>query len=165
MPRPERLFHYTVGLRLPEILEDRAIKPTDANLGSRERPAVWTTRSPVWEETANKSAMTPSGERVLGTKRSTERLCGGLVRIAVRPSAAPIRWQQFVKTSGIKSKTVKRLAASAWAQGSNPVDWWVSYRPIPETEWLAVEIWGGLTWVPYGGWGVTIHPVPADEAA
>ncbi len=42
--------------RFNDILRDGFIKPATAGLPPGERPAVWFSSNPVWEETANKRA-------------------------------------------------------------------------------------------------------------
>jgi hypothetical protein len=66
------ILHYTVGIRMKMILRDALIKPATTNVPEGERPAVWFSMNPVWEETANKAIMTKAGIRVGLTKEETE---------------------------------------------------------------------------------------------
>jgi hypothetical protein len=68
----------------------------------------------------------------------------GLAGIGVHPSNAQlIRWDAFVRSSGIHPST-----ARAMAYRGTPRRWFASYTPVPEAEWVAVETWSGEAWLP-----------------
>jgi hypothetical protein len=99
--KPAILWHYTVGRFLPLIVQDGIIKADTGMVPKGERPAVWFSANQTWEETANKMHMTPFGP-TFGTRETTHKLAGGLVRIGVHPDTAPYGWSAFVRLSGIK---------------------------------------------------------------
>ena len=147
-PQPRR-WHYTTGDCLQQILESECIRPATACVPDGERPAVWTTTSPRWDETANKSYIDDRGVRRSGDRTTTERLGYGLARIEVRPEAAPIDWTTFKATSGIDPRIASGLARTGKRLGSRPTDWFVSYEPIALEDWLSIEVWRSGKWVPF----------------
>lgn len=46
------VWHYTTFSRLTRILLTGEIRPASAGVPEGERPIVWFSRNPVWEETA-----------------------------------------------------------------------------------------------------------------
>lgn len=144
--RPDHLYHYTTGVRLQAILADGAIRPATACIDPGEMPVVWFTRSEVWEPTANKMIGTPFGV-MPGTREMTERIGRGLYRIRIPGAVAPVHWRRWVRTSGVRLLTAEVLAHGARAQGSDPNDWWVSPMPVPEQDWLGIEVWRDDQWV------------------
>src|SRR5262249_43103036 len=104
-----RVWHYTVGKRLRLILADGEIKPATAGVNGKERPAVWFSANEEWEETANKMTYDSFGVPVFLNKQQTHEHSGGLARIGVDPSTAPVRWHEFKERSGIPSKIAKAI--------------------------------------------------------
>lgn len=156
-----RVYHYTIGAYLPPIIEAGELRPATAGVPSGERPAVWFSTNPEWEETANKMTARKVKGRVvftMGTKESTLKAGGGLVRIAVRPEAAPLSWEDFRALSGVAKEHADSLEKAARDQGANPDEWRVSFDPVPRYEWIDVEVWSE------GGWISAMKPDPEDEA-
>jgi hypothetical protein len=143
------LWHYTCGDRLEKILKSGEIRPATAGIEKGERPAVWFSTNPVWEQTANKLLMDSLTGRVhAATKQETHEYCGGLARIAVAPETAPINWADFCTQSGISSKFAAGLKKVAYSMGSRPSQWFVSFSSVLRDKWLAIEIWDGEKWIP-----------------
>jgi hypothetical protein len=132
-------WHYTIGSYLPQIIESGVILPATAGVPKHERPAVWFTVATDWEETANKLVELPDGQIRNGTRDSTARMGGGLVRIGVAPETVPHDWSAWKQTSGAKPKEVQALYAASIAAGSRPGDWFISYEAVPSSLWVAVE--------------------------
>lgn len=140
------LWHYTVGDWWELILKDEVIKLADKNVPKYERAVVWFSSSDNWEETANKSVMTPDG--LHDCDREDTALIGhGLFRIGVAPEVAPYRWNDYKKLSGIKAKHANALYGVAIMRGSRPGDWYVSFDPVPKDKWLAVQKWEESAWI------------------
>jgi hypothetical protein len=154
-----RVYHYTVGNRLLPIIESGELRPATAGVPNGEKPAVWFSTNAEWEETANKMTARKVRGRVvvsLGTRESTERNGGGLVRIAVRPDSVPLGWADFRQLSGISGESAERLEEVARQAGSDPAEWRVSFDPVPRSEWVDVEVWTEAGWVsamPHGDEG------------
>jgi hypothetical protein len=145
---PLRRWHYTVEVYLPDIIASGVILPATARISAGERPAVWTSTNPVWEETANKGYFERTTATVHPATKATTLRFGGLARIEVRPEAAPYDWIAFRAISRIQPSTAAMLAKVGFARGVSPYDWFVSFDPIDAADWLAVEVWRDGQWVP-----------------
>ena len=136
-----RVFHYSCGTRIAQILESEIIRATSAYIEKWELPAVWCTVSELWEPTANKMVQDPqTGEIRVGTMEDTRLLGNGLGRIEIRPDAASYTWHSFRRPSGISCKMYKALEASSIKTGSNPLDWRISFESIPSSLWIGLEM-------------------------
>lgn len=147
-PMKGSIWHYTIGTRMKMILRDRLIKLATANVPAGERPVVWFSTNPAWEETANKGIMTEAGNRVGLTKQETAERGKGLYRIAVSSDTASFNIYEFRKRSGVSSKMWKGLFLRAEQCGSVPTEWRVSFDPVPSEKWLSVECWDRDIWRP-----------------
>lgn len=79
------LYHYTIGIRMKNILAEGVIRPATAHVPKGERAVVWFSANPQWEETANKLWDDGSGNLRRLNKEETRNLGDGLYRIAVSP--------------------------------------------------------------------------------
>jgi hypothetical protein len=162
---PPRRWHYTTEAHLPKILRSGVLLPATCGVDNGERPAVWTSANPVWEETANKGYVDEAtGMTRTGTKATTAAR-GGLARIEVRPEAAPYDWVAFRAESGIHPRIARGLAEAAVAAGANPYEWFVSFEPIEMDDWLDIEVWRDGRWVTFARRTAdTDHPQQAEVA-
>ena len=143
------LWHYTVGIRLEDILASGVIRLANGFVEKGERPVVWFSASNAWEETANKGAIdSETGEFRNLSRQETHDYCDGLVRIGVAPETAPYGWSQFVELSGVSLQTANALKKVAHKQGSQVSQWFVSFEPVPKDKWLCIEAWDGSQWKP-----------------
>jgi hypothetical protein len=146
---PSILWHYTCGDRLELILKSGEIRPATAGIEKGERPAVWFSSNPVWEETANKLRLDSwTGEVRSLTKQETHEYAGGLARIAVSPETAPVNWERFCRESGASTKMLAGLKKAAYSMSSHPSQWFVSFSPVRREKWLSIELWDGKKWIP-----------------
>jgi hypothetical protein len=143
-----KLYHYTTASRLLGILHDRRIKPATAGIDKGERPVVWLSRAPNWEETANKSLMDGNtGERVLThgiiEQAEHETPC----RLEVDTEGLRLMdWFTFKRKSGVSNATAAHLFAAAVACTANPADWRACFEPIPLEKCCEVETWEAGKW-------------------
>ena len=140
-----KIWHYTVGVHLKSILESKQIKPATAYISDNEKPVVWLSSNPNWEETANKAIM-KDGEVISLSRIETAKYCGNLFRIEV-DSTLLYNWEYFKNKSGIDKKTSKALEDVAYKQGANPNDWWVCFEPISIYDCIDIEILINDKWV------------------
>jgi hypothetical protein len=140
------LYHYTTRECLKLIQADGQIRQVSEFVPAGEKPAVWFSFEPEWEETANKPVADPQGQLTRGTKETTHALAGGLVRIAVKPEAAPIDWTQYKKLSGISADNARSVFNAALSCGMSVKNWRSSFEPVPESEWISIEYWDGREW-------------------
>ena len=139
-------WHYTVGARLGAILASQVLRPAEHGVPQGERPVVWFSSNPDWEQTANKGMIDNGAHRSL-TKDETEEFAKGLFRIGVSLKTAPHNWREYQRLSGAQQKMLRGLVASAISIGANPNDWRVSFERVPSSQWLTVEKWNGSAWV------------------
>lgn len=141
------VYHYTIGDRLEQIVSSGEIRPAVAGVTRGERPAVWFSTNPEWEETANKPIMDKRGRVWKGNRETTREMGGGLVRIAVLPEAAPHTWEAFRRLSGISPRMADALERAARIEGASPDEWRVSFGAVPRAQWIDVEVWTETGWV------------------
>lgn len=141
-PGNKRLFHYTVGACLPQIIRSGEIKLATAFVNKGEKPAVWFSTNPVWEQTANKMLFDKDTGRLINLDKEGTALWGnGLVRIEIVPEAAPYTWWNYKRLSRAKKKILRGLYEVAMKDGADPKEWRVSFEPVRAEFWLAIEIW------------------------
>lgn len=137
-----RVWHYTTQRHLALIIQDKEIRQATAGLPPGERPVVWCSVNEIWEPTAAKKGLDGRGM----TKEQTHKLLG-LARIRVLPQSCPYDWNHFRKHAGCPEWFAKALVTVAKEKGADPKQWRVSYEPIPQSQWINIEIWDGQGWV------------------
>lgn len=135
------VWHYTTGQRLADIIISQEIRPATAFVDANEKPVVWFSTSPDWEEVANKMLQEADGSIQKLSKQETARLASPPARICIKPSVAPYIWEDYVKLSGIRKDIVKSLIEVAEEVGSDVRKWRVSFSPVSISEWIDIEIW------------------------
>ncbi len=151
----QRIFHYTTFSKLRKILEDQVIKLTAVYIEPNEKPAVWFSTNPDWEETVRKAIANPeTGEQSPPLSRdalfkvSETDYKGALpVRIEVDPELPFLTWKQFKRQSGISKRMALGLEKAATEWGARPKEWFALFFPVAADFWLGVEFWDGESWV------------------
>lgn len=141
------LWHYTIGHWLRLIVADGIIKTATAGVPEGERPIVWFSKNPHWEQTANKALPRVDGHIVCPNMEQTAAH-SGLGRIAVCPETAPYDWNALKELSGMTSKWAAALYKTAIAEGSRPSEWRGAFEPVPRSKWIGVESMQDGKWVP-----------------
>ena len=139
-------WHYTVGHCYQQILASGEIRPATANVPPGERPAVWFSTNPTWEQTACKGVIENGVRRTLPFEEMIE---GGFsaFRFGVEPRRAPHDWDAFVRRSRIDRRLVPGLLKSAAEVGADHREWFVSFAPVAVDDCIAIEIWHEGAWV------------------
>ncbi|MEQ8786212.1 MAG: hypothetical protein RIC55_07930 [Pirellulaceae bacterium] len=140
------IFHYTKGGCLVEILETAVIRCSTLGVRKREQ-AVWFTVREDCEPTAIPARIKEG--RIYTFEFSEADRLFGMARVRVAEETAPYGWTEYKRMSGMKPRVAKELYARATRDGSRPGGWRVSFEPVHEDKWLAVEVWGGDRWRPY----------------
>ena len=145
--KPNMIWHYTTGQKFPLIKAEGVIL-TSKYISRKEREAVWFSSNPLWEKTAAKALFNSlTGERrLLRTMEEHVEHCGGLFRIGVAPETAPHDWNAFRRLSGILPKYANELRNIGYERGARISEWFVSFEPVPQTEWLTIEKWEHDAW-------------------
>lgn len=155
----EVVWHYCPGDTLRAIVRSGAIMPTagkDAGRAPHDRPAVWFTLRRDWDPAVAMGGFAPPSsdvERALRRGGVSEVMklapvvqpgeVGGLGRIGVSPSVAPMTWPEFIRSGHIDPAFAKITETLDREAGSNPDDWRVSLDPVPASKWIAVEVRSG----------------------
>lgn len=145
--KPNMIWHYTTGQKLPSIKADGVIL-TSEFICRKEREAVWFSSNPLWEKSAAKGWYDPltGREGMFQTMEEHVEHCGGLFRIGVAPETAPHDWNAFRRLSGILPKYANGLRSLGYEWGARISEWFVSFEPVPQTEWLTIEKWEHDAW-------------------
>ena len=142
------LYHYTVGQHIIKIIEQGAILPATVGLPKGERPIVWFSSSPTWDETCNKGAV-QNGQPILLTREQTAAEYGGLFRVIVLPDVAPYSWQRLRFLSKMHPAIADKLEETARAVGSNSDEWFGTFKSVTRDKWTAIETLVDEGWVSY----------------
>lgn len=148
--RPELIWHYTTGTKMPSIQAEGVIR-TSPHVFPSEREAVWFSSNPVWERTAAKAMCDPWTGVVVTLTTMDEHIeyCGGLYRICVAPEVAPHDWNAFRRLSGISPKYANGLREIGYRWGARISEWFVSFEPVPRSQWFGIEVWEQEAWKPF----------------
>ena len=141
------LWHYTFGHNFQRILADRTITPSTAYAVKEARPVVWFSRNQIWEASATKGLVTDDGTVMNLTMEELRDQGGGLYRIGVAQETAPHNWDDFVRIGKISREVALELRRFAKLRNSNRKDWFVSFEPVVQDKWVAVEVLDNHTWV------------------
>ena len=145
---PENIFHYTTVLKLRQIINSGAIKPTTAKIEPHERPVAWFSTQDQWEPTATKVPV-PGMQGQIETAKAQD----GLVRITVPGTCAPYIFPQLPLIAGTKPSVCIGLLVAGLELGSDPDTWRFTPTPVPtalfrevdffdfaSSRWLAIDL-------------------------
>ena len=141
------LWHYTFGQNFQRIVSDKAIKPSNAYLGTDAPAVVWFSRNQIWDSAATKSLVGDDGTVQNLTMEELRQHGGGLYRIGVAHETAPHNWDAFVQKSGISHDTAVELRRVAKKNGASLKEWFASFDPVEQSKWLAVELMDNHKWI------------------
>lgn len=144
-------WHYTNGLRFPQILESGRLQLETGPVSPRERRAHWFTLAETYEPTCYKRI----GGRLICDPEELAEALGGLYRFGVARSLPALRTvRQWRRESGCPPEVQRQLIdLTAVQHRINPYrDWRMSFRPVNACDWLAVEeSLNGRDWQPVPG--------------
>ena len=137
MHLPKRLFHYTVGIKLKNIQADGYLKttPTESKLG--ERPLVWLSSNPYYEQTARKHFMKPGiSDNQLGTLLEMDDYGNGVYRFSfltdnLPEHLTPLPWHTLKHQSRMRKNLIDRLVKRAKGVKAKPREWYGVMDRIP----------------------------------
>ena len=143
------LYHYTTGTVFKKILKQGAILP-DKNEPDNEKETATVTFSsnPVWEATRFRVGRLPDGQLVMLGKNLLNKFDGGLLRIVVPASIAPMDWHTMRDTCGMSRDAIKGIYDFAISVGARTSQWFGTTEAVPEDSWITIEKLGeNDTWV------------------
>ncbi len=130
-------WHYTITPIYFEILKSGYLKPSDSYLTPGEKPVLWFSSNPFWEETASKS-LKDHGMTIHLSMEETAQKAGGLVRFAF-PLELLVRWPRIGQQANIKSKERKILEEAGIRRGADPRQWYGTLERINVDDCIAIE--------------------------
>lgn len=137
MDIPERLFHYTVGIKLPQIHTDGYLKTTPIEPKLGERPLVWLSSNTEYEQTARKHFMGDGDSSTrLGSIKEMDEFANGIYRFCFTAESLsgdldPLPWPVLKHRSHMKKKVIERLVKRAKGVGAKPSEWWGVMNRLP----------------------------------
>ncbi|HXT60968.1 MAG TPA: hypothetical protein VN699_20175 [Pirellulales bacterium] len=145
---PQLIFHYTLRQHYQGMLRDGAIQPATAYAPQAKRAAVWFTSRADWDPIVNKAIVCADETRRVLNRDELHTIGLGPMRLGVSARVAPLTWHDFKRASGNPPKVSSILVDAAARCQSHPSNWFATFEPVPQSEWLAVEQWDGWRWVP-----------------
>lgn len=151
MKLPVALFHYTVGPKLPLILESRQLLPAGFGMAVsvREKPVLWWSSNPHWEPTATKVISVDGGKSYFRPSVDELQKAAGIYRFRLdtrNPEALHalgiklVPWTRMPLVARIDAKETQSMVAAGLKLGATPTHWWGTLEPVP----TALEVSGVL---------------------
>lgn len=135
-----KLYHYTKGYHIEEIIETGVIRPATLGVPEGERLVVWFSSNPVWENTVSAT----SGKEIL------EKMGGGLYRIVVDTIQVPVKsWSELRFLAHMNPNHADRLEEIGKLCGADPSEWFGTFHPVPREKWEKVEYLKEEKWMLY----------------
>ena len=141
-----RLWHYTPASRLQDILVSGYLRPS-VEPGENEKPVVWFSSNPSWENSVIKYGRIEEQELLVLTESSMKETCG-LGRIEVKYTKNIIPWMEVKESNGVHSIINDFSEIAGELLDGNPKEWFASYIKCDMQDWLSVEIWKDDLWQP-----------------
>lgn len=156
-------YHYTKGCFLPSIVKDGIIETSKTVLEKHEKPAVWLTKSPIWESACNIGKIINHEKLLSGKIYSSDEVQTvtvsddymkkevGMCRILISESLPVISWAKY-KYVGIISEIWYGTLDTYSRSIGCPVDKWIcTFTPIPKKYWEGIEMYVDNEWVKWDG--------------
>jgi hypothetical protein len=110
MKAPDVLYHYTTGNVFKRILFQGAIEPDRTEPeNEKEIPTVTFSSHPEWERTRFRVGRLPDGRLIMMNQSLLKQFDGGLIRIVVPGSIAPIDWKEMKANYGMSREAIKGI--------------------------------------------------------
>ncbi len=152
-------YHYTNGLRLPSIVKDGVIQTTTISNELNEKPALWLTKSPVWDIACNARVDVNDNLEIVKIHESkkggmlsatTDYMKNqiGMCRIIINKPLQTNTWAEY-KFLGHISEKVYDFFNDYFLhlQGYLTKDWFFTSNPISRVNWDGIEMFAGNEWV------------------
>ena len=137
MRRQDIAWHYTIGDYFKLIIECGFIRPANANVAPPEIPAVWFSKNPYWELTANKGLNEGGLSRGL-SMIETYQYGNGLVRFGINAFRL-IQSDEIRRVTKMPKEVWRSLCEAGKEQGAKPSEWCCSLEAV-EIESLIIEV-------------------------
>ncbi len=155
MSKLQELFHYTVGPKLPLIMQAGALLPTGFGLAlnRRERPVLWWSAHSHWEATATKILSLDGGRSFVRPTLATMARAVGAYRFRIPRASLPVKaypWPEIARIARIDKREVAGMVKHGLELGAQPRDWFGALEPVAVTgeSGLALEVLTDAVWSP-----------------
>jgi hypothetical protein len=138
------LYHYTILVKLQQILEDGKLK-AGANAkkyGGKDLTSLWFSTDPRWETTASKQAIINGTLKELSMEELHQLM--GLARIGAEKTDNFISWAKYCHLSGLPDLLLRRMETRGDCR-----QWFCLLNDLPADKWKTIELWDGYNWTPY----------------
>ena len=154
-----KYYHYTKGCLLPSIVRDGIIKTSQFVLEKNEKPAVWLTKSPLWESAFNIGKIISPEKLIPGKLYSSDEVESvtvsddymkkevGMCRILINESLPVISWAKFKHVGRISEEWYNALDSHSRSIGCQVDKWICTFNPIPKEYWEGIEMFVDDQWV------------------
>lgn len=141
MVKTEIAWHYTTGEVLVKIAKSQELRPATAYVPKHERPILWFSFNPEWEETANKGIIENGKNRTV-TRQEMIASGVGLVRFGIyvfkkrdyyrdESGVKFFGWPKLARKAKMSVEVRKGLELRACDVGANPCDWVGMFSSMP----------------------------------
>lgn len=140
MNTPEVVYHYTTGNIFRRILHQGAIEPDKTEpQNEKEIATVTFSTHPEWERTRFRVGRLPDGQLILMNQKLLKEFDGGLFRIVVPASVAPLDWKAMKDKSKMSYDAIQGIYNFAISVGARTAHWYSTFERVPEEQWITVE--------------------------
>lgn len=126
-------YHYTLGIKLPDIFTEGFLRTSPREPRYPERPVVWLSSNPEYERSALKIGVRPDGTAQSLTLEAMAAHGRGVFRfrlIEVPPDNPVLPWDLLKSRAKMPEKLRRRLIERARECGANPREWFGTLAPI-----------------------------------
>jgi hypothetical protein len=141
------VYHYTTFECLEKIIESGFLKVSPWEKKNKiKRPALWLTKNPHWENTATKGYFNGSTREIKTLTFEEQSSLLGCIKITLPFCNSYCNWGLFKRVSKQSVQLNNGLEIAAKRQGSNPEEWYVSFKDIPTSKIIGIDYWDGNKW-------------------
>jgi len=155
-----QVFHYTRAAKIPAILREGKIRKTTTYFRG-DRPAVWVSSNDQWDNGAGCLVRYEGPDRRLfGRDLVSDYDSPPLAFMTLIPARIRINTRREVLVPWTEHrKTIPEWVAERKERGgimlcADVNEWFVIYRDVPKSSFVAVQEWTGDEWINYDQKGV-----------
>lgn len=153
-------WHYTTGAKLELILNSGVLRPADIGVEPPEKPILWFSLHPYYENSARKGLRDDSGRVTrAATVAEMYEMGGGLFRFGC-PINQLKHGEVLRKAAKMQSIVWRKLLKGAVAMGASAGDWWGHIGEVPIADLVFEAMDDKLKWRPFE----ELFDVTHDEA-
>ena len=132
-------------IHLENIFKDGYLKTSDAErrLGVK-KPALWFSKNTIWEPTATK--MLFDGTNFIPMTLEDQLRTIGMARFIISFSNELVSWAKYRHVSKIEPGVYADMEQIGIEKGAKPSDWYCSFKMIPLTKVIDIEVFDGTSW-------------------